>query len=397
MSTDYDIITVGGGLGGSALAKVLAEHGTRILVVERERQFTDRIRGEWIAPWGVAEARRIGIYDTLLQRCAHEAPNFDLVGMGPSRDLKATTPQHLPALTLYHPAMQEALLDAARIAGAQIWRGAGVREIRAGHPSAVVVERNGRIEEIKARLVVCADGRSSMGRQWGGFATRREKQKLLGAGVLFENLATAEDTAMMLVNPEFHRVAFLFPQGGGRVRAYLMYGSSQIDRLQGAGDVSRFVDECVKTGLPRECYADARAVGPLASFDMTETWVEHPYQGGVALIGDAAGSSDPTWGQGLSITIRDVRELSESLLAGDDWDLASHRYAQAHDIYFQTEIRVDGWSFDLFLREGPDADRLRERAFPLLAAEPDRMPDHGFSGLDLPADEQVRRRFFGEV
>ena len=115
------------------------------------------------------------------------------------------------------------------------------------------------------------------------------------------------------------------------------------------------------------------------------------------MIGDAAGCSDPSWGQGLSITIRDVRELSENLLADDDWAIACDRYAQAHDIYFQTELQVHGWAFDLFFGEGPEADRIRERAFPLLAAEPEREPDHGFSGLDLPADGQVRQRFFGEI
>jgi choline dehydrogenase-like flavoprotein len=69
MSADYDVITVGGGLGGSALAKVLAEHGARVLVVKRERQFSDRIHGEWIAPWGVAEAQRIGF----TTRCSNDA------------------------------------------------------------------------------------------------------------------------------------------------------------------------------------------------------------------------------------------------------------------------------------------------------------------------------------
>ena len=34
----YDIITVGGGLGGAALAKAMAEHGARVLVLEREAQ-----------------------------------------------------------------------------------------------------------------------------------------------------------------------------------------------------------------------------------------------------------------------------------------------------------------------------------------------------------------------
>ena len=138
-------------------------------------------------------------------------------------------------------------------------------------------------------------------------------------------------------------------------------------------------------------------MGPLASFDMTETWVEHPYRDGVVLIGDAAGSSDPTWGQGLSITLRDVRELSERLRVNHDWDLASHQYARAHDAYFQTGLRVQGWHFDLMFGEGAEAVRLRERAFPLLAAEPDRMPDHAFSGLDLPSDEKVKLRFFGEI
>jgi 2-polyprenyl-6-methoxyphenol hydroxylase-like FAD-dependent oxidoreductase len=51
-SKTYDLITVGGGLGGSALAKAMAEHGARVLVVERERRFKDRVRGEAMHPWG---------------------------------------------------------------------------------------------------------------------------------------------------------------------------------------------------------------------------------------------------------------------------------------------------------------------------------------------------------
>ncbi len=61
-SKTYDIITVGGGLGGSALAKAMAEHGARVLVVERERQFKDRVRGEAMHPWGVAEARALDVH-----------------------------------------------------------------------------------------------------------------------------------------------------------------------------------------------------------------------------------------------------------------------------------------------------------------------------------------------
>src|SRR5271170_8288621 len=72
----YDIVTVGGGLGGCALAKVMAEAGARVLVVERETQFRDRVRGEYIEQWGVAEARRLGIYE-MLRATGHEIPSID--------------------------------------------------------------------------------------------------------------------------------------------------------------------------------------------------------------------------------------------------------------------------------------------------------------------------------
>jgi choline dehydrogenase-like flavoprotein len=91
----YDIITVGGGLGGSTLAKVMAERGARVLVVERERRFRDRVRGEVMVSWGVAEAQALGIYHLLRNTCARALPWYvQAVGpeLGVPRNLRATTP-----------------------------------------------------------------------------------------------------------------------------------------------------------------------------------------------------------------------------------------------------------------------------------------------------------------
>src|SRR5262245_61945225 len=100
MSTgEYDVVTVGGGLGGSSLGRALAAKGARVLVLEREKEFKDRVRGEALLPWGVGEARKLGVYDLLKETCAHEQPWFDF-HLGPvqlmHRDLPSTTPQAAP-------------------------------------------------------------------------------------------------------------------------------------------------------------------------------------------------------------------------------------------------------------------------------------------------------------
>lgn len=61
---------------------------------------------------------------------------------------------------------------------------------------------------------------------------------------------------------------------------------------------------------------------------MTDGWTDDPTVDGVVLVGDAAGWSDPTIGQGLSVSMRDVRVVSELLLASTRWDrLAFEPYA----------------------------------------------------------------------
>ena len=176
--------TVGGGLGGSAIGKALAEKGLRVLVTEREQSFKDRIRGEWLAPWGGAEAKMLDLWDLLVEKSAHQSPYFSFAGS--MRDLRSTTPQELPALTFFHPSMQEVVLGAARTAGADVLRGQNVSHIRTGAVPSISLECKGITRELTARIVICADGRSSMGRAWGGFEVHRGKQRMMGAGLMFE-------------------------------------------------------------------------------------------------------------------------------------------------------------------------------------------------------------------
>ncbi len=398
-TTDYDIITVGGGLGGASLAKVMAEHGARVLVVERETEFKDRVRGEAMSPWGVADARRIDILDTIMAAGGHELPKATAFAGQTQileRDLPSTTPGGMPNLAFYHPRVQEALLAAAAAAGAEVRRGAKVTSATPGAPASVSVEQEGKEETISCRLVVGANGRGSSVRSWAGFDVQRDEDHLLIAGLLFDEMAVQEDANRLVLNLENGHGALLFPQGGGRVRVYTVLQSATSDRFQGDKDVPRFIEDAVATGIPVELFEGARPEGPLATFDGAPTWVDHPYKDGVALVGDAAASSDPSWGLGLALTTRDVRVLAEELKNTEDWDVAGHAYAKEHDRYYGVTHVVSNWMSELFYTVGPEAEARRAKAMPLIAQDRSRIPDAHFSGPDMVVDESSRRWMFGE-
>ena len=390
----YDIITVGGGIAASSLAKAMAERGAKVLVLERERQFKDRVRGEAVVPWGVAEANELGICCLLKEKCGHDVPYLE-AGSG-LRDLRTTTQQQLPLLSFPHQVMQETLLEAAESAGAEVRRGVSVEHIECGAEPAVVVDGLSH-QRISARLVVAADGRGSAARKWAGFPVCEQIHGYYMAGVLLTNVQASPEIFYGVFNPELGTWAGLIPQGPGQSRAYFVYPKTAGYRLQSESMLSLFFRESANAYAPMaDCYAGAKSAGPLASFDVSDYWVEHLYRNGVALVGDAAATSDPTFGQGLSFALRAARMLRDELTNNSDWEAAGHRYADQLQRLFHSCHTVEGWVRTLFQDPSPESAALRAKAMPRIAEDPTRVPDHIFSGPELPLSDHVRARFFGE-
>ena len=394
-TSSFDVVTVGGGLAASSFAKSMAERGASVLILEQEERFKDRVRGEYIVPWGVAEARELGVLGVLRRECASEVPWVEM-GFGP-RDLRTTTSQQLSAVSFSHPQMQETLLAAAEKGGAVVRRGVRVQNIEPGARPRVMTRTNGQAETISARLVIAADGRNSAARKWLGFTTKKSGDPFVFSGVLLSGVSAREDAAWFIFNPEAGLIGALVPQGRGRSRAYFGYPSSAGDRLNGKDSVPLFLSESNRVApLFGEFYSKAQDIGPLGSFDGGDYWAEHPYRNGVALVGDAAGTTDPSFGQGMALSLRDARTLRDALLNNSDWDAAGHQYAEQHDTYYQRCRTASGWLRTIFQEQTPEAAARRQRALPLIAEDLTRVPDHLFSGPELPLDDTTRARFFGE-
>lgn len=396
----YDIITVGGGLGGSALGIAMARKGYTVLIVESETKFRDRVRGEQLATWGVAEAKELGILDLLLSTCAHEEPWWNIYFGGvqiQQRNLVETTPQQLPNLTFFHPEMQEVLMRTAGTAGAEVRRGGHVRGVEPGERPAVLVDHDGKQERIECRLVVGADGRSSMVRKRGGFEVRRDPDQLQIGGILMEDCPLGDGTAHLFMNPPAGIASLIFPQGGKLARLYLVTRVEHGSGHSGKKDLPAFLEGCAQAGVDASLLKSARYSGPLATFKGAAAWVDHAYRDGVALIGDAAGHTDPAWGQGLSLTLCDVRVLRDRLLETDDWDAAGNAYARNQHEYFMMTHTVEDWFTQFFYEVGPKAEERRARAMPLIAQDPMRLPDNLQVGPEVVAlDEAARKQFFAE-
>ena len=327
MAGGVDVVVVGGGVAGGALGHALATAGRSVTVLERSTEYRDRVRGEYVQVWGVAEAQRLGVLGLLLEAggnvVTRMVPYDETVEPAEAEagavPLDAVLPGVPGALGIPHPTACNALGAAATAAGADVVRGVEKVEVTPGARPSVRWSADGVANETACRLVVGADGRESLVRRQAALPLDANPARLLGAGLLVEG-ASHWPADTFTLGTEDDRLYFVIPLGGGRARLYLMYDVAEQRRLAGAQKATQFLEafalRCVPGG---DLFPWTRPAGPCAVYPMHDSWCDVPVTDGVALVGDAAGFSDPHLGQGLSIALRDVRLLAELLTDGDDW------------------------------------------------------------------------------
>lgn len=329
MTETYDAIIVGGGIAGSGPGTVLARAGESVLLLEKSEQFHDVVRGEWIAPWGVVEAKRTGLYEALCGANDYHIPRHIEYGdgidpaTGDSRALSLALLPGVPGpLSVGHPQACQALFDAAIAAGAKAVRPVEDVKIEGGASPKVRYTANGSGHEASARLIVGADGRGSVVRRQAGIELHHEKTHHYFAGLLVEG-ADGWPTDVQTMGTEGDVQFFVFPQAQGKLRLYLSYSLDQKSSLAGQDKERRFLDAFRLSTVPNsDAVANARIAGPCHAVPNHSTWTVVPVAPGIVLLGDAAGYNDPIIGQGLAITLRDIRVVSELMLGADRWDEA---------------------------------------------------------------------------
>jgi 2-polyprenylphenol 6-hydroxylase len=315
-SIDFDVVIMGAGLVGLALARALAGSGLKLALVERHRP-SSAASGDWdarvyaISPASEALLRALGAWPAAVGRVepvtrmrifgdrlgselgfsAYEAHVCKLATIVENSVLVAALQEAVraqPELTIFSPA----------ICAGVSWK---------SNQAALRLESG---EELRARLLVAADGADSWLRREAGIAV---EEKAYGQSAVVANFAIGaphQGVAFQWFRPD--GVLALLPLPGAR--ASMVWSARQ--------DLAERLLSLAPEALCTEVEAASHSllgrlalITPPAAFTLRLVRARRMSAFRLALVGDAAHNLHPLAGQGVNLGFQDARELA-SVLAG---------------------------------------------------------------------------------
>ena len=346
---------VGGGPAGMMLGFLLARSGVKVVVLEKHGDFLRDFRGDTVHPSTLTVMHELGLLDEFLKLPHHRIARFtgyfgdtavqiaDLthlpvpapfIAMMPQWDFLDFLARHGKAYAgftlLMHAEAQGVIEEGGRVVG--------VRALVDGKP-----------QEIRADLVVGADGRHSTIRGALGFKVRD-----LGApmDVLWFRVShRAGDPSEVFGRFDAGRILVMLDRGDYWQCAFVIAkGAAERVRAEGIERVRATIARLAPILAGR--LGELRTIDDLKLLTVGVDRLEKWWRPGVLCIGDAAHTMSPIGGVGINIAVQDAvaaaNILAAPLRAGrlSDSDLAAvearrlfpARATQAAQVFLQNRI-----------------------------------------------------------
>ncbi len=344
-----DVIVVGAGPAGAASAILLAERGWSVTLLDKAAFPRPKICGEYLSPESARILDRLGVLKAV-----------DEAGAQPLRGMKIVAPDGTviigsypttgpwPSHRDYALAIVRERLDQILVARARslpvdvrerhrvtglLREGRDVKGVQAQDPE-------GRALELRARLVIGADGRASaVAAALGLLRPHRLRRMALIQHVA--GLDGFDERGEIFVDPPDY--AILNPVAPGLVNLGLVVPLAHARPF--AGRLETFFYARLRQ-LPRLSarLEGMKPVGALQAMGPLAYRVKEPRAGGVMLAGDAAGFYDPFTGEGIFTALRSAELLAEvahtALERGTLEASALRPYAEARREHFRGKARL---------------------------------------------------------
>ena len=168
--------------------------------------------------------------------------------------------------------------------------------------------------------MVASDGRGSTVARQIGCAREGDPEHHRFSGMLVGDAHDwPVDLQVIATEGDVHVLAF--PQGGGKVRIYLGFPKQEPARVAGPEGPKRFLESWRIACVPHsDVIAGATPISPCIAYANADAWVDHSRaRGRRPDRRPRPGRNDPTIGQGLSVTHRDVRLVRDAMLGEATW------------------------------------------------------------------------------
>jgi flavin-dependent dehydrogenase len=365
---DYDVAIVGASIAGCTAATFLARSGAKVALLEShsDPKTYKRLCTHLIQPSASPTIERLGLRGAIEDAGAQPAD----LNMWTRYGWISTTHESAPAPMCDHPAwnIRRETFDpmvrelAAETDGVDLMLGhtvtallcdehgagrvaGGARRVEAGADRAgdtagpggriagvVVRERDGSERELRARVVIAADGRDSGIAKLVRQPTKLKPNNRFGYFAHYRDtpLVTGSNAQMWLLDPD---VAYAFPTDGELTLLACMPHKDRLAeyRADPEAAMTRLFD-----GLPEGPRLDPakRVSKVMGKLDVTNV-VREPASPGLAFVGDAALAADPLWGVGCGWALQSAEWCAEALGAvarssEAQIDGALHAYAARH-------------------------------------------------------------------
>jgi geranylgeranyl reductase family protein len=343
-----DVIVVGAGPAGAATAILLAERGWSVALLDKAAFPRPKICGEYLSPEASRILDRLGVLKTVDQAGAQPLRGMRIVAPD-GTVLEGVYPTTGPwrgyrdhALAVPREKLDRILVERAKSFAVDVRERHRVTGLLTENERIAGVraqDGDGRELELRARLVVGADGRSSVVASSLGLVRPHPLRRMaLVQHVALEGLG---DRGEIFIDPPDY--AILNPLLPGLVNLGLVVPLAHA--APWSGRLETFFRARLKQLrhlAPRlagmEPAGRLMAMGPLAYR------VGEPRVDGVLLAGDAAGFYDPFTGEGLFTALRSAELLADTahsaLTLGDLSTAALAPYARARNRELAAKSRV---------------------------------------------------------
>jgi menaquinone-9 beta-reductase len=332
---DYDVAIVGASLAGCTAAILLARSGARVALVEKspDPKSFKRVCSHYIQSSGVRPLERMGLIEPMMQAGALRSRPCAWTRWG---WVEPPATSRLPSgINLRRERLDPLIRStAAETPGVELILGHTVQElIYDGELVSGVKTRDphGQTLELRARLVVGADGRGSRVAKLAKVDTKTSPHGRFAYGGYFDGPRPARypDSALWLLDPD---MVGAFPTDSGLIFYAVMPAMERLPefREDPAAAVQRFI-AAIPDAPP---IAESRLVGEMTGkIDMTNV-INTPTAPGLGLVGDAASAVDPLWGVGCGFALQSSEWLADSVapaLAGvEPLERGLQRYRRRH-------------------------------------------------------------------